>query len=99
MASVRSVSQRTSVGNGPFVEAWLRVRKNSSEAKAEAVQEFLEPLEKHIEVAGIGHISEICDAEAPHTPRGCPFQAWSNGEYMRIKHSMLIASNRGTHYV
>jgi predicted glycogen debranching enzyme len=75
---------------GPFVEAWLRVRKNSPEAKKEASLKFLEPLEMHIEQAGIGHISEICDAEAPHTPRGCPFQAWSYGEYMRIKHSMLI---------
>ena len=75
---------------GPFVEAWLRVRGNSPEAKKEAVSKFLTPLEAHLEEAGIEHISEICDAEAPHTPRGCPFQAWSYGEYMRIKHSMLV---------
>ena len=28
-------------------------------------------------VLALGHASEIADAEPPHTPRGCPFQAWS----------------------
>jgi predicted glycogen debranching enzyme len=74
---------------GPFVEAWLRARGNSSEAKQEARKRFLLPLEMHLHQAGIGHISEICDAEPPHTPRGCPFQAWSFGEYLRIKHILL----------
>jgi glycogen debranching enzyme len=35
-------------------------------------------------LGGLGHISEIADAEAPHTPRGCPFQAWSVGEALRL---------------
>jgi len=69
---------------GPFVEAWLRVRGNSSGAIAEARERFLPPLEAHLRAAGLGHISEIADATAPHTPRGCPFQAWSLGEYLRI---------------
>ena len=25
----------------------------------------------------------------PHTPRGCPFQAWSLGEFLRLKHQIL----------
>jgi predicted glycogen debranching enzyme len=70
---------------GPFVEAWLRVRDNTAEAKAEARKRFLDPLRKHLEDAGLGHISEIADAEYPHTPRGCPFQAWSVGEYIRLE--------------
>lgn len=70
---------------GPFVEAWLRVRDSTPQARQEAHQRFLLPLEEHLEQAGIGHISEICDGEPPHTPRGCPFQAWSLGEYLRIK--------------
>jgi predicted glycogen debranching enzyme len=69
---------------GPFVEAWLRVRKNTSEAKAEARARFLPPLYDHLHEAGLEHISEIADAETPHTPRGCPFQAWSMGEYLRL---------------
>ena len=74
---------------GPFVEAWLRVRGNSHEAKKEANDRFVGPLERHIETTGLGHISEICDAEEPFTPRGCPFQAWSYGEYLRIKRQLL----------
>jgi glycogen debranching enzyme len=31
----------------------------------------------------IGTISEICDAEAPFTPRGCAAQAWSVAEALR----------------
>lgn len=69
---------------GPFVEAWVRVRGNSNEAKQEAHRRFVEPLLRHLDAAGLGHISEIADAEPPHTPRGCPFQAWSLGELMRV---------------
>jgi glycogen debranching enzyme len=69
---------------GAFVDAWLRVRGNTAEAKAEARQRFLPPLYEHLEHAGLGHISEIADAEAPHTPAGCPFQAWSVGELLLL---------------
>jgi glycogen debranching enzyme len=68
---------------GPFVEAWLRVRGNSPEAKREADARFLAPLREHLKVAGLGHISEVADAEPPHRPGGCPFQAWSLGELLR----------------
>jgi glycogen debranching enzyme len=70
---------------GPFVEAWLRVRGNSAAAKQEADERFLAPLCAHLEVAGIGHISEVADAEPPYRPGGCPFQAWSLGEMLRIR--------------
>jgi len=69
---------------GPFVEAWLRVRACTPEAKQEARRRFFEPLCAHLEVAGLGHVSEIADGDSPHTPRGCPFQAWSLGEMVRI---------------
>ncbi len=70
---------------GPFVEAWLRVRNGTTEAKAEARERFLVPLYEHLGEAGLGHVSEIADAEPPHTPRGCPFQAWSVGELLRVE--------------
>ena len=44
---------------------------------------FLEPLEKHINEAGIGFISEIFDAESPYKPRGCIAQAWGVAETLR----------------
>ena len=74
---------------GPFVEAWLRVRGNSQSALEEARNRFLPPLYEHLNEAGLGHVSEITDAEAPYTPRGCPFQAWSLGELLRLEHSIL----------
>jgi predicted glycogen debranching enzyme len=74
---------------GPFVEAWARVRGGTAAAKQQARQRFLPPLEKHLESSGLGHISEVTDAEPPFTPRGCPFQAWSLGEFLRLKYSAL----------
>ena len=70
---------------GPFVEAWLRVGGATEAAKTEARARFLAPLLAHTREAGLGHVSEIMDAEPPYTPRGCPFQAWSVGECLRIE--------------
>jgi glycogen debranching enzyme len=74
---------------GPFVEAWVRVRGNTTEAKRAARQRFLVPFLQHLEQAGLGHVSEIADSETPHIPRGCPFQAWSLGEILRLDHLVL----------
>ncbi|CAB3799510.1 amylo-alpha-1,6-glucosidase [Pararobbsia alpina] len=71
--------------SGPFVEAWLRVRDASAASRNEAAARFLEPLRAHLRTAGLGHVSEIADGDAPHTPRGAPFQAWSLGELIRIE--------------
>jgi predicted glycogen debranching enzyme len=74
---------------GPFVEAWVRVHGGNAVAKKKARARFLPPLHEHLNHAGLGHLSEICDAEPPHTPRGCPFQAWSLGELLRLERSVL----------
>ena len=74
---------------GPFVEAWVRVRGNTADAKKQARQQFLEPFVNHMGEAGLGHVSKIVDAESPHTPRGCPFQAWSLGELLRLDRLVL----------
>lgn len=70
---------------GSFVEAWLRVLDNTHEAISEARDRFLAPLHVHLQTAGLGHVSEIADAQSPHTPRGCPFQAWSIAELLRLE--------------
>ena len=70
---------------GPFVEAWLAVHGSDKDAKVHAKQRFLDPIEIHLETAGVGHVSEIADATDPYQPRGCPFQAWSVAEYIRVK--------------
>jgi glycogen debranching enzyme len=74
---------------GPFVEAWVRVRGGGLPAKREARRRFLDPLIAQLGQAGLGHLSEIADAEPPHTPRGCPFQAWSVGEALRLDLQVL----------
>ena len=74
---------------GPFVEAWLRVQGSTSKAKEQADLQFLQPFLKHLNDAGINHISEVADAESPFRPGGCPFQAWSVGEALRLKLHVL----------
>jgi predicted glycogen debranching enzyme len=74
---------------GPFVEAWVRVHGAGAEAKREARERFVEPMLDHLDHGGLGHVSEIADAETPHTPRGCPFQAWSLAELLRLDRVVL----------
>ncbi|WP_133646544.1 amylo-alpha-1,6-glucosidase [Paraburkholderia flava] len=70
---------------GPFVEAWLRVHGTSDVSRAEVREGFLAPLIAHLDEAGLDHVSEVADGDAPHTPGGAPFQAWSLGELLRIE--------------
>lgn len=74
---------------GPFVEAWVRAHGGSVEARREARQRFLDPLLGHLDAAGLGHLPEIADGDPPHTPRGCPFQAWSVGEALWLDRVVL----------
>jgi predicted glycogen debranching enzyme len=71
--------------SGAFVEAWLKARGNTADARRVARERFLEPLSLHLTRCGLGHVSEIADATPPHTPRGCPFQAWSVSELLRLE--------------
>jgi predicted glycogen debranching enzyme len=79
---------------GPFVEAWVRARGGTADARTEARRRFLLPLTAHLATAGIGHASEVADAEAPHRPGGCPFQAWSVGELLRLSEWVLAPAPR-----
>lgn len=70
---------------GPFIEAWLNVHGWTPERKAEVRQKFLSPQLLRSDLPGLGHVPEIADAQPPHIPRGCPFQAWSLGEIVRLQ--------------
>jgi len=74
---------------GPFVEAWVKVRGNTLEAKHTARTRFITPLRAHLHHAGLCHVSEIADGDPPHSPRGCPFQAWSVAELIRLERNVL----------
>ena len=50
----------------------------------------------HLDDACIGSISEVFDAEAPYTPRGCIAQAWSVAEVLRVRAKLAGQDTRGT---
>ncbi|WP_042704819.1 amylo-alpha-1,6-glucosidase, partial [Azospirillum sp. B506] len=64
---------------GPYVDAWLKLHPEDKAGARRLLEGFL----PHLDEAGIGTISEIFDAEAPFTPRGCISQAWSVAEVLR----------------
>ena len=74
---------------GPFIEAWVRVHGETPQVRAQARELFLEPRLASLNLAGLHHIPEIADAAPPHTERGCPFQAWSLGEILRLELTIL----------
>jgi len=67
---------------GPFITAH---RKTHSDTKKEHtnLETLLEGFKKHLSKGGVGQISEIFDADSPHTERGCIAQAWSVAELLR----------------
>ncbi len=74
---------------GAFVEGWVRVRGGTEEAKRDARARFLEPLLSHYAMTSPDQLGEIADGSAPHNARGCPFQAWSVGEALRLTENVL----------
>ncbi|MGE5296140.1 MAG: amylo-alpha-1,6-glucosidase, partial [Solirubrobacterales bacterium] len=77
---------------GPFVEAYLKVNKSGDRSRRRA-GELIQPLLRHLtQDACLGSISEVLDGDAPHRPGGCPAQAWSVAELIRIRR--LIAVSR-----
>jgi predicted glycogen debranching enzyme len=68
---------------GAFIEAYRRVHSNGHLTEKQ-IGEIISGFVTHLETAGLGQISEIFDGDAPHTPRGCPAQAWSVAEILRV---------------
>jgi predicted glycogen debranching enzyme len=64
---------------GPWIDAWLAVHPEDRAGARRCLEGFV----AHLDQACIGSISEIFDAEAPFTPRGCVAQAWSVAEVLR----------------
>ncbi len=64
---------------GPYADAFLRLGGTRAQARA-----LLGPLVDTLRMAGIGSISEVFDGDAPHAPGGCPMQAWSVAELLRL---------------
>jgi predicted glycogen debranching enzyme len=65
---------------GPFIDAWLKLHPGENEG----ARHFLDGFPAHMAgEACIGSISEVFDATAPFTARGCVAQAWSVAEVLR----------------
>jgi glycogen debranching enzyme len=67
---------------GPFLTAYLKVNSYSKTARQRAA-DLLARFEQHMSEAGLGHVSEVLDADPPHAPGGCFAQAWSVAELLR----------------
>ncbi|MFL6208806.1 MAG: amylo-alpha-1,6-glucosidase [Pyrinomonadaceae bacterium] len=74
---------------GPFITAFLKVNERSP-ANLETARGWTQAFRAHMRDAGLGQVSEIFDAEPPHTPRGCIAQAWSVAELLRCELEELI---------
>lgn len=72
---------------GPYAEGVLRAGEFSDKARREALA-AIEPLLRQIVSPPPGEpiatIAEVYDAEAPRRPDGCPAQAWSVAEVLRV---------------
>jgi len=69
---------------GPFVTAFLKVKKHDEKWRRFAFNNFLRSLfQEQVFQGGLGSISEIFDGDPPHTPQGCISQAWSVAEPLR----------------
>jgi predicted glycogen debranching enzyme len=66
---------------GAYVEAGFKTF--GEEFRPEA-QEIIDRFTFHLNEGCIGNVSEIFDADAPHSPRGCVAQAWSVAEILRV---------------
>jgi glycogen debranching enzyme len=67
---------------GAYLDALVRVRGELGRDKARTI---LDGMAQHVaQEACIGSVSEIFDGDPPHTPGGCPAQAWSVAELLRV---------------
>jgi predicted glycogen debranching enzyme len=66
---------------GPYADA-LR-------ASGRPTGDLLTGLTAHLREYGLGSVSETADGDPPHGATGCPFQAWSVAEVLRLIHVAL----------
>jgi predicted glycogen debranching enzyme len=62
---------------GPYTDALRRA--------GEPTRELLTGLLAQLTEFGLGSISETADGDPPHLATGCPFQAWSVAELLRVQ--------------
>jgi glycogen debranching enzyme len=66
---------------GPYADA-------RSAGFAKNHEELLAGIEAHLWEWGVGSVSETADGDPPHRATGCPFQAWSVAEVLRVRRNV-----------
>lgn len=77
---------------GAYGEALLRTSRDRARSAKSLLDTITPLLTRHLSEAGLGSISEIFDGNPPHRPSGCPAQAWSVGELVRLLHLLKKAA-------
>ena len=73
-----------------FGDAVRRVRP--ADRAGSDIEQLVTTLEGHLAEAGLGHLPEVASGDAPHTPGGCPFQAWSLGTLFQLRRLVPAAA-------
>ena len=68
---------------GPFIKAYIKVRKNDPASRKFAYNSFIKPMLEVFDEKWDGSIYEIFDGDPIYAPRGCISQAWSIAEILR----------------
>lgn len=71
---------------GPWCDAIARTSEQATTDVNEATAQLLDSLDHGC----IGQVAEIYDGDPPHQPHGCPAQAWSVAELLRIQSMQVI---------
>ncbi|HTH47515.1 MAG TPA: amylo-alpha-1,6-glucosidase, partial [Candidatus Limnocylindria bacterium] len=66
-----------------FCEALVKAYPGDAQARA-AARAYLGSIDRLLAEGCLGHLPEILDGDAPHTPRGCDAQAWGITESLRV---------------
>jgi predicted glycogen debranching enzyme len=74
---------------GPFALAHFKVYGDKGAALA-----LLEPLGRHLGAYGVGSLGEVFDGEPPFAPGGCPAQAWTVAETLRVWTELIGGARR-----
>ncbi len=72
---------------GSYVDAHRKVHSKDPKLH-DKVNEIIAGFKAHLTESMIGQISEIFDADPPHTARGCAAQAWSVAELLRVSSAL-----------
>ena len=71
---------------GPYIRAFVKYGGSPAAAKKR-----LSNVSTMLTEYGVGGIAECYDGDAPHTPGGCPWQAWSVAEILSVLKNELAS--------